>query len=246
MKIKGKTVAITGAGSPKGVGRGLLDRFHREGARIIAIDRDQSRLDDVAARGLNDVVTVCADVATPDGADRVVAAAEGRIDVLCNNAAALDLVVADELSEAEWNKILAVNLTAPFLLIKRVIPHMISQGAGIVINIGSIASLRGGRAGPAYTASKAGLIGLTQNVAVTYASAGIRCNAVCPGGMTSGFPEGIEISPRMGETLDKITPSAPPKADPQQIADVAFLLTTDDMDRVNGVALPVDGAWIAH
>jgi NAD(P)-dependent dehydrogenase (short-subunit alcohol dehydrogenase family) len=182
VSFEGKTILITGAAN--GIGRAIALGAGAAGARVIAVDLNQSALD-AFKQELPQAICVQADISKGEDVNRAIAAAEDRLDVLCNNAAALDWnMLIDETPDELWNRVIATNLTAPFMLCRRAIPLMIAQGEGSIINIGSIASIRGGRAGGAYTASKHGLIGLTLNIAATFAAQGVRCNAVCPGGTT--------------------------------------------------------------
>jgi NAD(P)-dependent dehydrogenase (short-subunit alcohol dehydrogenase family) len=114
------------------------------------------------------------------------------------------------------------------------------------VNIASLSGIRGARAGAAYTASKFGLVGLTQNVAATFGPSGIRCNAVCPGGITTNIADGLVPSshPERAEFYRRDA-GRPGEATPEQIADVAYYLATD-ASRVNGAVMPVDGGWSAY
>jgi NAD(P)-dependent dehydrogenase (short-subunit alcohol dehydrogenase family) len=243
MILDGKTAIITGAGS--GLGLAMTRLFVAEGARVTAVDIDAQRLESLAE--LPSVVTVSADVSKPQDADRIVAAAGSRIDILCNNAGVLDrLAPADELTDDEWERVIAINLTGPFLLSRRVIPTMRRQGAGVILNTASIAGLRGGRAGAAYTASKYGLVGLTQNIAWSYAKDGIRCNAICPGSISTNIYAGVEVSPKGREVFGMTGDWRPEPADPETVAGVALFLVSDQARHVNGVALPIDAGRSAY
>jgi NAD(P)-dependent dehydrogenase (short-subunit alcohol dehydrogenase family) len=194
---------------------------------------------------------VVADVSTAEGISTVMDAAGDDLSVLCNNAGVLDrLALLDETSDAVWDRVLAVNLSAPFRLSREAVPRMIARGGGAIVNTASTAAEGGGRAGVAYTASKAGLIAMTLNVAVSYAAQGIRCNAICPGGTKTGMlhsaaGEEVALSERGLELLARLG-GKPPPAEPEQVAEVAVFLASDAASRVNGVAVRVDGAAFAY
>jgi NAD(P)-dependent dehydrogenase (short-subunit alcohol dehydrogenase family) len=243
MILDGKTAIITGAGS--GLGLAMTNLFIAEGARVIGVDTDVKRLESLADRpGL---IAVSGDVSNPRDADRIVDAGEDRIDILCNNAGIIDrLAPADELTDDEWERVIRVNLTGPFLLSRRVIPTMRAARAGVILNTASIAGLRGGRAGAAYTASKHGLVGLTQNIAWSYAKDGIRCNAICPGAVSTNIYSGVETSVRGKEAFAMVGDWRPAPADPETVAMVALFLVSEQAKHINGVALPVDAGRSAY
>jgi NAD(P)-dependent dehydrogenase (short-subunit alcohol dehydrogenase family) len=237
----GRTVLLTGAAG--GVGQVLAEKFVAQGDRVVAVDRDAQGLDELAAR--LEVMTVVADVSSPDDVDAAVAAA-GPVDVMVNNAAVVDrLGSAHEVDLQEWHTLLAVNLTAPFLFCRAVLPTMIERGAGIIVNVASITGLRGGRAGVAYTASKHGLVGLTTNIAATTGHLGVRCNSVCPGSIDTGMQVLGEVFASGRESLARDR-RKPPPVPPQQIADVVLFLASDAAAAINGVALPADSGSLAY
>lgn len=236
MKFEGRTVIVTGGAS--GIGLAMVKGFVAEGARVVAVDRNEgafSVFDDLNL----DVVRVVADIATLDGIDATIAGADGRIDVLCNNAGVSNTEPLLETTLEEYQRNIAVNLTAPFLLIQRSLPTMIAQGKGVIINTASTAALRGFRAGASYTASKWGLAGLTQNVAGTYGPQGIRCCAVCPGGTETGMKSTGELTEFRKRLMDRDN-ERPPRQAPEAVANAAIFLASDEAASINGVILPVE------
>lgn len=178
--LRGRRALVTGAGN--GIGLAVVDELRAMGADVTAVDLDARAMDRLRAADAG-VRCVVGDVTHEAVADEAVG---DGVDLLCNNAGLLDgMALVDELSVAEWQRVLHVNLTAPFLFARRAIPAMVARGGGAIVNVSSVAGLRGARAGAAYTASKHGLIGLTRNIAATFGPQGVRCNAVCPGG--TGF-----------------------------------------------------------
>jgi NAD(P)-dependent dehydrogenase (short-subunit alcohol dehydrogenase family) len=184
-------------------------------------------------------------VTSPEDAERIIDAAGERLDVLCNNAGLMDrFALADEVSLEEWNRVFAVNVTGAFLLSKLAIPRMVAQGAGVIVNTASIAGIRGGLAGAAYTASKHAVIGLTKNIAASFGRDGIRCNAICPGATGHGAKGAIEPGSEFSERGAERLLGDPSKMDigtPEQIASVAIFLASDAASRINGAIIVADG-----
>lgn len=235
MSLAGRTGIVTGGGS--GIGRAMVELFLAAGVRVIAADNRAERLESLPAG----VVKVEADVSTAAGADRIIDAAGDQLDILCNNAGVLDrMLLADQVSEDDWNRVIAVNLTGPYLLCNRAIPRMIRQKGGVIINTASLSGIRGGRAGAAYTASKFGLVGLTQNIAATYASKGIRCNAICPGAVATDILGDAALGPDAARIRERDR-EKPPAAQPDRIAHIALFLAMDESSYMNGAIIPVDG-----
>jgi NAD(P)-dependent dehydrogenase (short-subunit alcohol dehydrogenase family) len=229
------------------MGRAIVDGFRAEGATVVAVDRDPEAVA-ALARECPDVTAVTADLATPKGIAAAREAAGGEVDVLCNHSAAGDAAqLVDEVSEAEWARILDVNVTAPFLLSQHVIPGMVERGGGVIVNTASVAGMRGGRGGAAYTASKWALVGLTENIAATFGELGIRCNAVCPG--PTGDRPPSETRPNLTDGARRLLgrdTQKPEPCPPEQVAAVVVFLATDAAARINGAVIPVDGGWIAY
>ena len=246
MSLKDRSVIITGAGS--GIGLATTELFRQQGARITAVDISEKALEKFAA--MPEIESAVGDVSSRTDVERVVqraAARFGRIDVLCNNAGIMDrFLPVGEVTDDLWARVMAVNLTAPMMASRAVIPLMLRQGGGVIINISSVGGLGGGKAGAAYTASKHGLIGLTRNVAATYGHDGIRCVAVCPGGVETGISIGGEPSERGFETLNRTLSANPRMGQPREIADIILFLASDQASFVNGAVVVADAGWTAH
>ncbi|MEW2808608.1 SDR family NAD(P)-dependent oxidoreductase [Streptomyces massasporeus] len=250
--LSGKSVIVTGAAS--GIGRAAALRFAGEGARVVVADLNaegaKSVVRDVEAAG-GTALAVTGDLSETAVVDAVVAAAVGTfggIDVLVNNAGVMDTMsAAADVTDAEWERVLRINLTAPFLLTRAVLPHMIAAGGGAIVTTASEASLRGSAAGTAYTASKHGVLGLTRSLAVMYRDQGIRANAIAPGGTATGITADVRIDPgahgpavigRHFVNMGRI-------CEPEEQAAAIVHLASDAASGINGVVLPVDNAWAA-
>ncbi len=252
MRLDGKAALITGAGT--GIGAAIAERFVADGARICITGRRQEMLDEVARSLPAGMVVTCAgDVTRLQDARRMVETAlgfAGKLDVLVNNAA-IDpggKTVVD-IDPELWHKVLETNLTGPMYLMKASIPHMVEGGGGSIINIASLGGLRCLPGMPAYCASKAGLIMLTQQVALDFGPANIRCNAVCPGGTRTAMLE-KSLSPlaeALGTDLEgvfaRISAMVPLRrtADPHEIAGICSYLASDDSTFMTGAVLLIDG-----
>jgi NAD(P)-dependent dehydrogenase (short-subunit alcohol dehydrogenase family) len=236
---------VTGAGS--GIGRATAKRLAQEGALVIATDMVQSRLDELVREAApGDVTAVPGDITSEATVAALVAAANGRIDVLANVAGIMDgFLPAGEVDDATWERVIAVNLTAVFRLTRAVLPLMLSQGRGSIVNVASEAAFRGSAAGAAYTSSKHAVVGLTRSTAFIYAPNGIRANAVAPGPVRTNIDAPMK-SPLAAARLGPLfQTNVPPVAEPEQLAAAITWLASDDAANVTGIVLASDGGWSA-
>jgi NAD(P)-dependent dehydrogenase (short-subunit alcohol dehydrogenase family) len=244
-RFAGKTVIVTGAGS--GIGRATALRVAREGGRVIASDLSQERLDDLISEYPQlDLVAVTGDVSSPADVDRMIAAADGKLHGLVNNAGIMDdFTPVGEVSDETWERVLRINLTGTMLMSRAALPLMLEAGNGSIVNISSEAGLRGSAAGAAYTASKHAVIGLTRNTSVMYGLSGIRCNSVAPGATMTDIKADFRserAAARLGPLMQANIPAAASAA--QLAATITFLLS-DDASNINGVVLASDAGWSA-
>jgi NAD(P)-dependent dehydrogenase (short-subunit alcohol dehydrogenase family) len=253
-RFTGKVVIVTGGAS--GVGRATAERFAAEGASVVVAD-----VDDVGGKQTTDTIQaaggaatyVSTDVADEEAAVALVRAAldtYGGLDVAVNNAAILGrfLPTADTPTE-QFDDIVAVNLRGVFLGMKHQIPALLARGGGSIVNVSSAAGLQAQPAASAYTASKHGVNGLTKTAAVEYAAAGVRVNAVNPGGIDT--PMVAKLFASFDEATRAAMAEAPDlhplgrSATPAEVAAVIAFLASEDASDVVGACLPVDGGLTA-
>ena len=252
MRFENQVALVTGAAS--GIGRALVQQFVAEGAAVVAVDIAEGALQQVVTelQAQGGKATACvANVSSDADVEHMIALATstyGRLDILCNNAGIMDLMTPTaDVPLALWERVLAINLTGPFLACRRAIPLMLEHGGGKIVNTASEAGLRGGTAGTPYTVSKHGVVGLTRSIAFHYGDQGIRCNAVCPGGVETaiGVGGGMPHEAGLAKVMAATQSAAIRVAKPEQIAAVIAFLASDDASNVNGAILPADGGWFA-
>lgn len=242
-RFAGRTVIVTGAAS--GIGRATASRVAREGGRVVAVDVSADRLQEFRdALPDAEVVTVVGDITKQDDIDAIIAAAGGRIDALANVAGINDdFSPAGETTDAVWDRVIAINLTGGFKLLRAVLPAMTAAGHGSVVNVSSEAGLRGNASGNAYTVSKHGVIGLTRSAAFMYGPQGVRVNAVAPGGVATGIPLPANVSAAGSARLAPFQSAIPSLATAEQLAASITFLLSDDATNINGAVLTSDGGW---
>ena len=243
-RFSGKTVIVTGAGS--GIGHATASRIAREGGRVVAVDISRERLDAFVAE-LPDaqIVPVVGDITDDAAIAAIVAAAGDTIDALANVAGIMDdMTPVHEVSDDVWNRVFAINVVGTMKLMRAVVPTMLAQAYGSIVNIASEAALRGSAAGAAYTASKHAVAGLTKSSAFMYGPSGIRVNAVAPGPTITNIQASFasELGAERVQLAMSVLPD-PVEAD-ALAASITFLLSDDGVN-VNGVILPSDGGWSA-
>jgi NAD(P)-dependent dehydrogenase (short-subunit alcohol dehydrogenase family) len=258
-KLDGKVAIVTGAGSSGpgiGTGKGITIVLAREGAQVVLVDRVAERAQETLRLIEDDrgeAVVVVADLSDMSVCPQIVGDAVARfggIDILVNNAAVASSTSLLDTTPELYQQILAVNLTAPFMLTKAAIPAMAQRGGGSIVNIISIAALRGQGGGgqAAYATAKSGLIGLMTDVADTYGKQGIRVNCVAPGIIDTPMRNASIVQAGLDpEELDlTFKTSLGIEGDAWDIARAVLFLAGPDGRYITGVVLPVDGGTVAR
>jgi NAD(P)-dependent dehydrogenase (short-subunit alcohol dehydrogenase family) len=253
MRLQDKVAIITGAAS--GIGRATARLFAREGARLVLGDLVQSGLSKMLAEvGSEKGRGVVGDVSKEETARRLAQEAMtafGRIDVLVNNAGIHFLKDITDMTEEEWDRLMDINLKSMFLCCKHVIPHMLRQKKGAIVNLASISSFVGqemdGASTFAYNITKAGALQLTKSLATRYAADGIRVNCVCPGGIETNILK--RTTPEEVAEFWRMSASGHPmgrNGQPEEVAQAILFLASDEASFVTGCPLLVDGGYLSR
>ena len=256
MRLEGKTALVTGGGS--GIGREAAVLFAREGARVVVSDLRQAdaqaTVDAVRDEG-GSAEAVSGDVSSSDDARRMVRAAVGAyggLHVLVNSAgvSARNALAGDADPEEVWDRVLDVNLKGSYLVSLHAVPEMERSGGGSIIHLSSIIGLVGYRAGMGggfnpYAPSKGGVVQLTRNMAVDLAAKGIRVNCICPGYVATNLTRSLTEDPETLARLESLHPMGR-LGRPEEIAQAALFLASDESSYVTGAPLAVDGGYTAR
>ncbi len=248
MTRQGKVAVITGAA--QGIGLRTAELLASRGFTLILNDlRSCAPTLDSLGTGAQNAAEVLGDVSEEATAREIAEVARdrfGHADVLVNNAGIAHISRAEETSEADWRRVMDVNLLGPFLLCREIGRLMLEQAAGSIVNVASIAGLLAVADRAAYNASKHGLIGLTRTLAAEWGGRGVRCNAVCPGWVKTPMDVGPQSA---GLYADQDIVGRVPMArfaTPDDIAQaIAFLAEPAQSGFINGHTLSVDGGWFA-
>ncbi|MBL8697949.1 MAG: glucose 1-dehydrogenase [Alphaproteobacteria bacterium] len=254
-RLSGRTAIVTGGAS--GIGRAIARRFAAEGAHVVIADVTTTVREGgepthelLAREGLaaEFVATDVADESQADAVVRHVVARHGRLDILVNDAATGVGKPLIETSLAEWNRVLAVNLTGVFLMSRAAVRQMLTQEPvgetrGRIVNISSQHGMIAAPEDIAYGTSKSGVVYITRQIAADYAKDGIVCNAVAPGKILTG-KTGRAVEPRWLAYSEARTPM-PRLGRPDDVASAALFLASDEASYMTGVNLLVDGGWMA-
>ncbi len=249
-RLEGKVAVVTGGNA--GIGEAIAKRFAEEGASVVVTGRRQQELDRVVSvirHSKGKALAVAGSVVDEVHAQDVVRRALdsfGRVDILVNNAGIGDFGKRlHEIDDATWANVLDVNLTGVFRMTRAVIPQMLKQGRGAIVNISSIASLVGLATLSAYAASKGGLDALTRALAIDYAKDGIRCNVVNPGLIDTPMAAPLMADPeRLQPILAQYAISRPGTT--EEVANMVLYLASDEAAWVTGGTFTIDGGMTIY
>ena len=251
MRLDGKVALITGGGT--GIGAAIAERYVAEGARVCITGRRAELLEKMAQSLPSGTVVTCpGDVSKPEDAQKMVdttVAFGGRLDVLVNNAGIEGMGACAELDLADWQRVIDIDLTGCFLMMKAALPHMIKAGGGSIVNMSALSGLRGLPTMPAYAAAKGGMQSLTTQSAIDYGPANIRCNIVAPGPIRTDIFEEVfgHIAQGMGisneEAFKMIEDVVPLRAigTPADVAALCAFLASEDSKFITAATFVIDG-----
>ncbi|MFF3022228.1 SDR family oxidoreductase [Gottfriedia sp. NPDC057948] len=252
MRLQNKVAVVTGAGS--GMGKAIAVLYAKEGAKVVVsdinVDAANVTVEEIKSNG-GDAIAVMANVALENDIQNVIDSAVhtfDTVDILVNNAGIMDnFEPAGDIEDDKWERVFAVNTTSVMRSTRKVLPIFLEKEQGVIINVASAGGLQGARAGAAYTASKHAVVGFTKNTGFMYATNGIRCNAIAPGGVETNIGSsmtninhfgmgriqaGLGVNPRVGK--------------PEEIAEIALFLASDESSFVNGTVITGDAGWTAY
>lgn len=248
MKLKDKVAIITGGA--KGIGKACVETFAEEGTKVVIVDIDEKsgrNLEKKLSKKGKDIIFISCDISCSQPVQdmiRETVKTFGKIDILVNNAGIHISKSAEELSEEEWDRLIDINLKSFFLCAKYAIPEL-KKTKGSIVNMSSMVGLVGQSNACAYSASKGGIVAMTQGMALDFARYGIRVNCVCPGWVETPLVEDWFTQQKNPDAARKYIYSVHPLgriSTTEEVAKAVVFLASPDASFITGVALPVDGA----
>lgn len=253
MNLNDKIIVITGGAS--GMGKAMVKGFLKEGAKVVAVDINEARLSEMAAEEATaNLITLAADISKKDTNEKMIDLAIekfGGLDILINNAGILDNYMnVGEMADDVWDRVLQINLTAPMYATRKAVNYFLKNSIkGNIINIGSVGSIAGARGGAAYVSTKHAIAGFTKNTAQAYGRSGIRCNLIAPGSVETNITESVNQANMNKAGLDILMAgigSNIGQGKPEDIANVALFLASEDSSFINGAIIVADSGWTAY
>ncbi len=252
-RVAGKAAIVTGAGT--GIGRAIALALAREGAKVAVAGRRHEKLEEVAQairRGGGEAVATVCDVSSEADSKQAVKDAEqafGSVNVLVNNAGALSVSTVEGISVEDWDRLMATNLKGPFLMSRAVLPAMRRAGGGAIVNVGSVLGLVAMKDRAAYCASKGGVTMLTKAMALDHAHEKIRVNCICPAIVETELIAELFSNSEDGRRARDARLTTLPLGrfgKPDDIAELAVFLASEESSWMTGTAIPVDGGLAAY
>jgi NAD(P)-dependent dehydrogenase (short-subunit alcohol dehydrogenase family) len=252
-RLKGKVAIVTGGGT--GIGRAIALVFGREGAKVAVLGRRRHLLDGVVEElvhaGAEGRAILC-DVSKSGETRKAVEEVErefGRVNVLVNNAGVLSVSTVESVSEEEWDRVIDTNLKGPFLMARAALPALRRAGGGAIVNVGSVLGLVAMKDRAAYCAAKGGVTLLTKAMALDHAQENIRVNCICPAIVETELVKGLFSESETGRKAREARVDTLPLSRfgrPEDVAELAVFLASDESSWITGTAIPVDGGLTAY
>jgi len=249
MKLQDKVAVVTGAAS--GMGKAIAELYAKEGAKVIVADLNVEGAKAVAEGITNNggiAKAVQANVAKLEDIENMIDTAVneyGTLDILVNNAGIMDgFEPVGDISDDRWDLTFDINTKGVMRAMRKAIPIFLEKGKGVIVNIASTGGVNGAHAGAAYGASKHAVVGLTKNTGYMYANQGIRCNAIAPGGVETNIGASMKNINEFGFGRTQAVQAVMPRTGkPEEIANVALFLASDESSFVNGTVVVADAGW---
>ncbi|WP_410770950.1 SDR family oxidoreductase [Fontibacillus sp. BL9] len=252
MKLQNQVAVVTGAAS--GMGKQIALLFAKEGAKVAVSDLNlegaQATVEEIKSQG-GTAFAIKTNVAVEEDIQNLIDTTVqnfGTVDILVNNAGIMDgMEPAGEINDDKWERVFAINTTSVMRSTRKVLPIFLEKKKGVIVNVASAGGLNGARAGAAYTASKHAVVGFTKNTGYMYATEGIRCNAIAPGGVETNIGASMQGTSQFGFGKQQLGMAINPRVGkPEEIAKVALFLASDDSGFVNGTVITADAGWTAY
>lgn len=251
-RLVNKIAIVTGSGA--GIGKAIATRYAKEGAKVVIADFNKEALETTVEELKNEgheAIGVVVNVAIEEDVVKLVEETVhvfGRVDILVNNAGVGDqMQAAANVQDDTWQRVMDINVTGVMRGLRQVIPVFLENGGGTIVNMASITGLTGGRGGLAYTAAKHAVVGMTKNIASQYGPQNIRCNAIAPAHIETGFAASMTNIDEFGLEIATRGVSLMPRAGTvEDISNIATFLASDESGYINGVTLAADAGWSAY
>lgn len=249
MRLSGKVAIVTGAAS--GMGKAIAELYAQEGAKVVVSDMNLDGATHVAENISGEAIAIQTDVTSEEALQQLfdeTVKTFGQVDILVNNAGIMDgMEPVGEISNERWEKIFAVNTVSVMKSMRIAVDLFTKQGHGVIVNNISAGGLYGARAGAAYTASKHAVVGLTKNTAFMYADQNIRCNGIAPGAVATNIGSTMTNMSQAGFGRQQLGMAINPRiGQPEEIAQLALFLGSDESSFINGQVVAIDGGWTAY
>ncbi|ERG67667.1 MULTISPECIES: SDR family oxidoreductase [Exiguobacterium] len=249
MRLSGKVAIVTGAAS--GMGKAIAELYAQEGAKVVVSDMNLDGAKHVAENISGEAIAIQTDVTSEEALQQLfdeTVKTFGQVDILVNNAGIMDgMEPVGEISNERWEKIFAVNTVSVMKSMRIAVDLFTKQGHGVIVNNISAGGLYGARAGAAYTASKHAVVGLTKNTAFMYADQNIRCNGIAPGAVATNIGSTMTNMSQAGFGRQQLGMAINPRiGQPEEIAQLALFLGSDESSFINGQVVAIDGGWTAY